>query len=567
MMDVASIPVAEELKPLRSGGEILVAALVAQDVDRIFGVPGESLLPVFDALRDSAGIQFVTCRHEANAAHMADADAKMTRRPGVCLVSRGPGAMHASVGLHTAMQDSTPFVLLIGQVPRGHRGREAFQEIDYTRTFADMAKWSTEIDEPAAIPEAISHAFHTAMQGRPGPVVLSLPEDMLSARAAVSVAARVKVATSAPQPETASALRSLLERAARPLVIVGGDDWSKTARAALARFLHDNDLPLVAGFRSQAIIDNRDPHYCGDLSLGCNPQVGERVRTADFLLVIGDRLGDITTQGYRLLDVPRPRQCLAHVYPGAEELGRVYETDLPVLASPSAFMAATTGLKAETAPRWAPWRAQARETYEKFRVPPPNPMEMDLARVIAHLRAALPDDAIITNGAGNYSIWLHRFFEYRQFGTQLAPRSGTMGYGLSAAIAAKLRHPTRAVVALAGDGCFQMASPDFATAVRQKLGLVVIVVNNSTYGSIRMHQERLYPGRPHGTGLTNPDFAAFALAYGAHGEVVRRDADFPAALQRALACDGPAIIELPVDPNQLTPTIRIEDQSASPAAR
>lgn len=542
---------------LRSGGDILVAALAAQGIDRIFGVPGESALPIFDALKDASGIHFVTCRHEANAAHMAEADAKMTRQPGLCLVSRGPGAMHAAVGLHTAMQDLTPFILLIGQVPRGHRGREAFQEIDYTRVFAEMAKWAAEINDPAAIPEAISRAVHTAMQGRPGPVVLSLPEDMLSTRAVANVAARVNLAIPAPQRETASALRGLLERVERPLVIVGGDDWSETARAALVRFLHDNDLPLVAGFRSQAILDNRDPHYCGDLSLGCNPQVGERVRAADLLIVIGDRLGDITTQGYRLLEAPRPHQQLVHVYPGAEELGRVYEADLPVLASPSAFMAAITGLKADTAPRWGQWRAEARDIYEKFRVPPPSTVEMDLARAITHLRTALPDDAIVTNGAGNYSIWLHRFFEYRQFGTQLAPRSGTMGYGLSAAIAAKLRHPTRAVVALAGDGCFQMASPDFATAVREKLGIVVIVVNNAIYGSIRMHQERHYPGRPHGTALTNPDFAGIARAYGAHGEIVRRDADFPAALQRALTSDGPAIIELQVDPNQLTPTLRI----------
>jgi acetolactate synthase-1/2/3 large subunit len=557
-MTAADTPSSGDAPPQRSGGEILVAALAAQGIDRIFGVPGESALPVFDALKDAAGIRFVTCRHEANAAHMAEADAKMTRRPGVCLVSRGPGAMHAAVGLHTAMQDSTPFILLIGQVPRGHRGREAFQEIDYTRAFTGMAKWAAEIDEPAAIPEAISRAVHTAMQGRPGPVVLSLPEDILSARAAVAVAARVNVATPAPRPETASALRALLEGAERPLVIVGGDDWSEVARATLARFLHDNGLPLVAGFRSQAILDNRDPHYCGDLSLGCNPQVGERVRAADLLIVIGDRLGDITTQGYRLLDAPRPRQRLVHVYPGAEELGRVYEADLPVLASPSTFMTAIAGLKADTAPRRASWRAEARAIYEKFRVPAPSTAQMDLARVIAHLRAVLPDDAIVTNGAGNYSIWLHRFFEYRQFGTQLAPRSGAMGYGLPAAIAAKLRHPQRIVVALAGDGCFQMASPDFATALHEKLGIVVIVVNNAAYGSIRMHQERHFPGRPHGTALTNPDFAALARAYGAHGEAVSRDADFPAALQRALACGGPAIIELQVDPSQLTPSLRIE---------
>lgn len=547
----------------RSGGQILVSALAAQGVDRIFGVPGESALPVFDALNDAAGIRFITCRHEANATHMAEADGKLTGRPGVSIVSRGPGAMHAAIGLHTAMQDSTPLVLLIGQVPRDHRGREAFQEIDYRRVFASMAKWVTEIDDPASIPEAVARAFHTATQGRPGPVVLCLPEDILDAHSDVADPPRYRPAVSAPSAAAMAELRSHLARAQRPLVIAGGDGWTEQARAQLARYLEANDLPMLAGFRSQSILDNRDPHYCGDLSLGSNPAVGERVRNADLLLVIGDRLGDVTTQHYTLLDTPRPKQTLIHVYPGAEELGRVYQADLSIVASSNAFVAALAEMPAVDAGSRAAWRSDARQVYERYRIPPQSALDMDMAQVITHLRQALPDDAIVTNGAGNYTIWLHRFFEYRALGSQLAPRSGSMGYGLPAAIAAKLRHPDRPVVALAGDGCFMMASPDFATAVQQSLNIVVIIANNGTYGSIRMHQERHFPGRPNGTELTNPDFAALAKSYGVHGETVQRHADFPAALQRALGARGPAIIELQLDQKQLTPTMRIKDTASA----
>lgn len=546
----------------RSGGQVLVAALAAQGVDHIFGVPGESALPVFDALKDAAGIRFITCRHEANAAHMAEADGKLTGRPGVCLVSRGPGAMHAAVGLHTAMQDSTPLVLLIGQVPRGHRGREAFQEIDYARVFASMAKWVTEIDEPSSIPEAVNRAFHTATQGRPGPVVLCLPEDVLDVRCDVGDPPRYRPAQAAPSATAMAEVRERLAAASRPLVIAGGDGWTEPARAQLAQFLEANDLPLVAGFRSQAILDNRHRHYCGDLSLGCNPAVAERAHNADLLLVIGDRLGDVTTQHYTVMDVPRPKQTLIHVYPGAEELGRVYHTDLAIVANGNAFVAALAQMPAVEASARAAWRSEARQVYERYRTPPASSLEMDMAQIVTHLRQALPDNAIVTNGAGNYTIWLHRFFEYRALGSQLAPRSGSMGYGLPAAIAAKLRHPDRPVVALAGDGCFQMASPDFATAVQQNLAIVVIVANNGTYGSIRMHQERHFPGRPSGTELTNPDFASLAKAYGAHGETVRHHVDFPAALQRALSAGGPAIIELELDPRQLTPTMRIKEAAA-----
>ncbi|HWW47031.1 MAG TPA: thiamine pyrophosphate-binding protein [Xanthobacteraceae bacterium] len=542
---------------MRNGGQILVSALRAQGADRIFGVPGESALPVFDALKDANDIQFVTCRHEANASHMAEADGKITGKPGICLVSRGPGAMHAAIGLHTAMQDSTPMLLLIGQVPRDHRGREAFQEIDYTRVFASMAKWATEIHDAAAIPEAIARAYQTATQGRPGPVVLCFPEDVLDQEVVAEDPPRYRIATPAPTAEAMAELRALLAKAERPVVIAGGDNWSADARAHLEQFVRSNDLPFVAGFRSQAILDNRSPQYVGDLSLGCNPAVVKRVKDADLLLVIGDRLGDVTTQHYTLLDIPRTKQTLIHVYPSAEELGRVYHPDLPIVATNAAFAAALAQQPVLDRARWADWRANARKTYEAYRSPAKSSLDVDMAEVIVQLRETIADNAVVTNGAGNYTIWLHRFFEYREFGTQLAPRSGSMGYGLPAAIAAKLRHPDRQVIALAGDGCFQMASPDFATAVQQKLGIVVIIANNETYGSIRMHQERQFPGRPNGTALTNPDFAELAKTYGAHGETVMRGAEFVPALKRALAAEGPAIIELRLDPNQLTPAMRV----------
>ncbi|MEP9347946.1 thiamine pyrophosphate-binding protein [Xanthobacter sp. KR7-225] len=544
--------------PLRAGGAILVDALRIHGADRIFGVPGESALPVFDALRDGArGVRFIVCRHEANAAHMAEADGKLTGRPGVCIVSRGPGAMHAAVGVHTAFQDSTPFILIIGQVPQAHRGREAFQEIDYSRTFADMAKWAADIPRADAIPEYLSRAFHVATHGRPGPVVLSVGEDVLSEMSAVADAPAFKTVAAVPAPADMARVRERLQAAARPLLIVGGSGWTAEASADITGFALANNLPVVAGFRAQDIVSNDAPVYVGDLSLGSSRALTQRVKDADLLLVLGDRIGEVTSKAYDALKVPDPDQALIHVFPGAEELGRVYNADLPILAAPPEFAAALRDMAPLDPARWAPWRAECRAAYEAYQVPPEKTAGFDYAKVIQHLRAALPDDAIVTNGAGNYTIWLHRFFRYRTFRTQLAPKSGCMGYGLPAAIAAKLRHPGRTVVALAGDGCFQMASPDFATAVHHKLAIVVIVVNNATYGSIRAHQERQFPGRESGTRLTNPSFAELARAYGAHGERVEADADFPAALERALAAGGPALIEILLPPSQLTPDLVI----------
>jgi acetolactate synthase-1/2/3 large subunit len=538
----------------RNGGNILVSSLRVNGIDRIFGVPGESALPIFDALYgDNNPIQFIVCRHEATASHMAEADGKMSGRPGICIVSRGPGAAHATIGLHTAYQDSTPMILIIGQVPRAHRGREAFQELNYTRIFADMTKWVGEIESADLIPEYVSRAFHIATQGRPGPVVLSIPEDVLSEVSSVGDAVPVITAETAPMPAQMQQVRSLLQAAQRPLAIVGNLGWTAEAAVLFKEFVAKNDIPVIAGFRSQDILDNRSDQYIGDLSLGGSPALRERVKNADLLLVIGDRLGDVTTKSYTLLDVPAPKQTLIHVFPGAEELGRVYTPTLAVQSKSSHFVEALAELEALDSSAWRPWREECRAAYVNYQNNPPKVSGFDLSQVIRFLSEHLPDDAIVTNGAGNYSIWLHRFYRYRRLGTQIAPKSGVMGYGLPAAIAAKLRYPDRNVVCLAGDGCFTMASPEFATAVQRNLPMVVIIVNNGMYGSIRMHQEIHFPGRPSGTMLLNADFALLAQSYGAHGEAIERHEDFPAAFERAVKASKPAIIELRVNGNQLTP--------------
>lgn len=542
----------------RNGGQILIAALRHNGADRMFGVPGESALPVFDALYEpDAGIRFIVCRHETTASHMAEADGKISGRPGICVVSRGPGAMQAALGLHTAWQDSTPMILIIGQVPRSHLGREAFQEMNYVRTFDDMTKWVVEIDSVDRIPEMVSRAFHVAMQGRPGPVVLSIPEDVLSAVSDVADAAPATVIQAAPSDAQMAEIHGLLQKAQRPLLIVGNCGWTQDAADQFRAFVERNDLPVVAGFRSQDILDNRSHQYIGDISLGCSRPLMARVKTADLLLVIGDRLGDVTTNHYTLFDVPTPQQVLIHVFPGPEELGRVYVPTLGIPANSSRFAEALAKLAPLDSKAWAGWRAESRQAYEDYQAPRTDAPPFDLATVIDHLNAELPDDAIVTNGAGNYTIWLHRYYRYRKLGTQIAPKSGTMGYGLPAAIAAQLRHPDRQVVCLAGDGCFMMASQDFATLVQQQLPVVVIIVNNAMYGSIRMHQELHFPNRPSGTDLLNPDFAALARSYGAHGEVIEAHQDFPAAFARAVAAKGPAIIELRVNRNQLTPDRRM----------
>ncbi|CAB3698969.1 thiamine pyrophosphate-binding protein [Trinickia soli] len=544
-----------------TGARLLVDALVTHGVDRVFSVPGESFLAVLDALHDETErIRTFVCRHEAGAANMAEATGKLTGRPGVALVTRGPGATHASIGVHTAFQDSTPMILLIGQCAREHLDREAFQEIDYRRMFGQMAKWVAQIDDARRIPEYLSHAFHTACAGRPGPVVLALPEDMLSDPCPrVPGAPPFKRIAASPSHAQIDALRDLLERAQRPVVIAGGSGWNEQACADLRRFVESWQLPIGCAFRYQDTIDNDHPNYAGDVGLGINPALAQRIREADLLLVIGPRLGEATTSGYVLLDIPKTKQTLIHVHQGAEELGRVYAADLPIVSGMPEIASALAALEPRGTPAWAGTAQQAHGAYLEWRAPRPMLGDVQLGEIMAQLRERLPGDAIVTNGAGNYAIWLHRHFAYRQWRTQVAPTSGAMGYGVPAAIAAKALYPGRTVVALAGDGCFMMSSQELATAMQYRLNVVFIVVNNAHFGTIRMHQERHYPGRTHGTGLTNPDFAAFARSFGAHGETVERTADFLPAFDRCIASGLPAVIEIRVPQEVSTPSATLDD--------
>lgn len=540
---------------VRHGGRALVEALEAQGVRRAFAIPGESFLAALDGFYGSS-VDLVVARHESGAAMMAEAHGKLTGEPGVAFVTRGPGATNASPGVHVAFQDSTPMVLFVGQVARHQRDREAFQEVDYRRMFSPLAKWVAEIEVTDRIPEYVSQAFHVARSGRPGPVVLALPEDMLSAPTDAPVAPAATMIRSEPSEDALDAIGDILAGAERPFVIVGGGGWSADAAKDLAAFAEAWDLPVGASFRCQDYLDNRHPNYVGDVGIGINPKLAERVRTADVILALGPRLGEMTTSGYTLLRVPDPEQRLVHVHLDPSEPGRVYRPDLAVAASPARTVRALAGRKPPAPVRWAEWRAGARADFEAWRVPQPTPGALKLENVVAHLDAVLPEDAIVTNGAGNYSAWLHRYYGYKSYRGQLAPTSGSMGYGLPAAVAAKLEAPGREVICLAGDGCFQMTASEFGTACEYGANIVVLIANNGIYGTIRMHQERHYPGRPSGTKMRNPDFAAWARAYGAYGETVERDEDFPAALERARNAGVPAILDLKTDPAAISPRTR-----------
>jgi acetolactate synthase-1/2/3 large subunit len=534
---------------IRHGGKILSDQLALHGVRRVFSVPGESFLAALDGLYDS-GIQNVVCRQEGGAAMMAEAYGKMTGQPGIAFVTRGPGATNASAGIHIAMQDSTPMILFVGQIDRSHRDREAFQEIDYRAVFGGLAKWVAEVDQTERLPEYIARAFAVATAGRPGPVVLALPEDMLSALADVPDG-RGPLAELAPS--LAGAAKDALvwlARAKRPLVVVGGPHWSPQAAADLATFAGLQGLPVALGFRRQDYLDNRNPHYAGDLNVGVNPRLAQRVRDADALLVIGSRLGDIETQGYTLIDPAAPGQAILHVHSDPNELGRVYQPDLRIAADAVSFVHALAQLPACGA-GWGDWTRAARADYENWATPQETPGDVKQEQVITWLSENLPDDAIVTNGAGNYAAWLHRYFCYKRFRTQLAPTSGSMGYGFPAAVSASLENPDKVVVCLAGDGCFQMTLNEMSTAVQHGAAPIVIVMNNGRYGTIRMHQEKHYPGRVSGTMLANPDFAALARAYGGHGERVTEGAEFPAAFQRARAAGTLAVIECVIDPEAL----------------
>jgi acetolactate synthase-1/2/3 large subunit len=536
----------------RTGAQILVDQLKIHGADTVFCVPGESYLAVLDALYDANSIGLVTCRQEGGATMMADAYGKLTGRPGIVMVTRGPGATNASAGLHVAMQDSTPLILFIGQVARETMEREAFQEIDYRRMFGQLAKWVAEIDDPRRIPEFLSRAFNTATNGRPGPVVLALPEDMLTETADVADAQPYIRAETWPGEAPMARLRTLLAAAKRPFLLLGGSAWDADGVAAIERFAAANRLPVGCAFRRQDRFDNTHPCYAGDVGIGINPKLAQRIAASDLLIAVGPRLGEMTTGGYTLLDIPTPRQPLVHVHADPEELGRVYQAALPINATPRAFARAAAALPPVESAAWAAATEVAHQDFLAFRTAPRSPGNLQMGEIMLWLDEHLPDDAIVTNGAGNFATWVHRFRRYRRFGSQLAPTSGSMGYGFPAAVAAKIVHPDRTVICVAGDGDFLMTGQELATAVQRRLAIIVLLVNNGMYGTIRMHQERHHPGRVIGTDLHNPDFAALARAYGAHGEVVERTEEFAAAFERARAAGVPAILELRIDPEALT---------------
>ena len=556
---------------LRHGGRILADALAAHGVRTAFGVPGESFLPVLDGLHDlREKLRFVVCRQEGGASYMAEAGAKLTGEPGVLFVTRGPGATNGAVGVHTAHQDSTPMLVFVGQVGNDFVEREAFQEVDYRRMYGPLTKWVAQIDRAERIPEYVSHAFHTATSGRPGPVLLALPEDMLFSDAAVADAPHFRTARAAPSPADMQELERLLSGAKRPFVLIGGGGWTERAIDGMRAWAEACGIAVGCGFRCQDYFDNRHANYAGDVGIGVNPKLAQRVKDADVLLAVGERLGEMATSAYTLLDVPAPKQTLIHVQSGAEELGRVYRAALPINSNYEEFVAALSAVKSKN-DDWQSQTRSARADYEAWNKTVPMPGALHYGEVIAWLSQHLPEDAIVTNGAGNFASWLHRHFRYKGWRggrrTQLAPTSGSMGYSVPAAVAAKIAEPGRCVVALAGDGEFLMNGQEFATAVQYGAAIIVLVVNNGMYGTIRMHQEREYPGRVSGTELANPDFAAYARAFGGHGETVERTADFAPAFQRALASGKPSILELRIDPEAITPSATLSGLRAAALAR
>ena len=539
---------------LLSGGQLVVAALRAHRVDMAFSVAGESYLEVLDALFDAPEIRLVTCRQEGGAAFMAEAYGKLTGKPGVLLVTRGPGACNASIGIHTAFQDSTPMVVLVGQVARHQIDREAFQEVDFRKMFAPLAKWVAQIDMAERVPELINQAFQVATSGRPGPVVLALPEDMLRDHSAAAVVGPYRPVRAHPGAADLAELRRLLVAAERPIMLVGGSGWEDRACRDITKFAEANQLPVCCSFRRQDIVDNRSPSFVGDLGTGASATLVARIKEADLLLAVGARIGEITSQSYSLMGIPDPGKVLIHVHTGAEELGRVFRPSLAIQSGMPEFATAAAALPAVPAPRWSDWRAAVRSDYEAGLVPMPTAAgaSLDLGGVMTWLRGRLPDNAIVTSDAGNFSGWPNRFLQYRRPGRQLGPTSGAMGYGVPAAVAAKLVHPDRLVVGFCGDGGFMMTGQEIATSMLEGIGPIILVFNNMMYGTIRMHQERRFPGRVVGTALKNPDFLGLARAYGVFGASVARTEEFAPAFEEAAARKEAAIIEIKMDPEVIT---------------
>ena len=538
---------------MRHGGKILIDQLETQGVRAAFTVPGESFLAALDGLHDSNRIRTVICRQEGGAAMMAEAWGKVTGEPGICFVTRGPGAANAMSGLHIAQQDSTPMVMFLGLPGERHEDREAFQEIETKQVFSSFVKWTAVIRSTARIPEYVSRAFHVAKNGRPGPVVLGLPEDMLSAVGEAADAKPAQFAGPAPSKADMEALSAALAKAKRPLMIIGGPGWSRAIQKQVEAFAERLDLPVAAAFRFQDYIDNRHRCYVGHAGIGPDAKLAAALKGADLLLVVGARLGEMTTSGYTMIDIPNPQQFLVHVHPSGDELGSVYRPDLPINASAAVFAAALEGVAKPASTPWSGHRAELREAYEGSLSPIATPGSVRLEEVVRTVSDMMPENGIVTNGAGNYAGFVHRYIQYKGYRSQLAPTSGSMGYGLPAAIAAKLEDPMRTVVNFAGDGCFLMTGQELATAVQYGLNVVTIIANNGMYGTIRMHQERQYPERVAGTTLVNPDFAAYARSFGAHGETVERTEDFRPTFERAIAANKPAVIELKIDPEALTP--------------
>ncbi|MCB1970442.1 MAG: thiamine pyrophosphate-binding protein [Geminicoccaceae bacterium] len=542
---------------LRNGGRILIDQLLLNGVDLAFGVPGESYLHALDAMYGQNAFKFVICRQEGGAAMMAEACGKLTGRPGIAFVTRGPGATNATAGLHIAMQDSTPMILFIGQVGRGMVEREAFQELDYRRFLSQVTKWTAEIDDPARIPEFVHRAFMTATSGRPGPVALALPEDMLAEEADVADGKPFVPVEAWPSPGDIEAVAEAIAGSGRPLLLLGGSGWDEKACADIASFADRFDMPTAVGFRRAHLMDNTHRCYMGDVGIGANPSLLRRLNEADLLIVLGSRLSEMTTDGYTRIGLPLPTQKMIHIHNGAEELGRVYQAERAILSGTRAMAAALAELTPPVSRPWAPTLEQGRRDYDSHTSAVVIPGDVQMGEIMAWLNQRLPADTIVTNGAGNYCTWPNRFYRYRSFGSQLGPTSGSMGYGLPAAVAAKLRCPERPVVCFAGDGCFMMHGQELATAMQYGVPFVTILVNNGMYGTIRMHQEREYPGRVQGTDLSNPDFVALARAYGGFGARVARTDEFAPAFEAAVASNLPAVIEVMIDPEAITPKLTI----------
>jgi acetolactate synthase-1/2/3 large subunit len=539
--------------PYRTAAVALVEQLRINGVEHVFCVPGESFLPVLDALRDS-GIKVTVCRHEGGAAMMAEAIGKATGRPGICFVTRGPGATNASAGIHIAQQDSTPMIMFVGQVETSVREREAFQELDYRAVFGSMTKWTVEIDDPTRVTELVSRAFYTASSGRPGPVVVALPKDMLSERVSIDNAPAFEPVETSPGEEEMTRLGELLAKAKNPLLVLGGSRWSETARRQIHEFAERTGLPIATSYRRSTLFDPLHPLYAGDLGLGPNPKLVARAKAADLLVLVGGRLGEIPSQGYSLLSIPSPQTKLVHIHPGAEEIGRVYRPHLAIHASPNRFVAALGRLAVTPDPAWRQSAGDAHSEYLAWtETATPQPGAVNLGEIMIWLRDHVPADTILCNGAGNYASWIHRFYRFRNYMTHVAPTSASMGYGMPAAIAMQRLHPDRLVLSVNGDGDFLMSGQEFAIAVQYRLPIIVVVCDNGMYGTIRMHQEREFPGRVSATELHNPDFDAYARAFGGFGAAVNKTADFAAAFEAARQSGLPSIIHLKIDPEAILP--------------